>query len=69
LRSITVVILVARSVAAAYYGDPVPMKLSKIIRLLEQDGWVLNRTAGRTGTSPTQSSLGWLLSQVNRALP
>jgi hypothetical protein len=30
---------------AAYVGL-VPMKISEIIRLLEQDGWVLKRTTG-----------------------
>jgi len=59
LRSITVVILVARPVATAYYRDPAPMKISEIIRLLEQDGWVLNRTAGshRHFSHPVKSGL------------
>ena len=51
--------LVARCVATAHYRDPVRMKISEIIRLLEQDGWVLKRTTGshRHFTHPSKPGL------------
>jgi predicted RNA binding protein YcfA (HicA-like mRNA interferase family) len=43
----------------AYYRDPVPMKISEIIRLLERDGWVLKRMTGshRHFTHPAKPGL------------
>jgi predicted RNA binding protein YcfA (HicA-like mRNA interferase family) len=39
--------------------DGVPMKISEVIRLLEQDGWVLKRTTGshRHFSHPTKPGL------------
>ena len=41
------------------YRGIVPMKISEIIHLLEQDGWVLKRTTGshRHFTHPTKHGL------------
>jgi predicted RNA binding protein YcfA (HicA-like mRNA interferase family) len=33
-------------VTPAHYGKCVPMKISEMIRLIEQDGWTLKRVTG-----------------------